>query len=65
MAKSAFTEGLFADPAKQQRCNTETVAMLDGINKDVCGAKPHQRLCWPILWIVTVGVTNWTHTTVV
>ena len=32
---------LFADPVKQQRCTTGPVRPLDGINKDVCGAKLH------------------------
>ena len=39
MAKSTFTEGFFADPVKPQRCTTEPVRPLDGINKDVGGAK--------------------------
>ena len=39
MAKSAFTEGFLADPVKPQRCTTESVKPLDGINKDVGGAK--------------------------
>ena len=39
MAKSAFTEGFFADPVKPQRCTAEPVRPLDGINKDVGGAK--------------------------
>ena len=30
---------LFADPAKPQRCTTEPVRPLDGLNKDVGGAK--------------------------
>ena len=43
MAKFAITEGLyrrpFADPVKSQWCTTESVRPLDGINKDVGGAK--------------------------
>ena len=34
-----FHRGLFADPVKPQRCNTEPVRPLDGIDKDVGGAK--------------------------
>ena len=34
-----FHRGLFADPVKPQRCTTEPVRPLDGINKDVGGAK--------------------------
>ena len=34
-----FHRRLFADPVKPQRCTTEPVRPLDGINKDVCGAK--------------------------
>ena len=34
-----FHRGLFADPVKPQRCTTEPVRPLDGINKDVDGAK--------------------------
>ena len=36
-----FHRGPFADLVKQQRCTTEPVRPLDGINKDVCGAKLH------------------------
>ena len=42
MAKDSqvcFHKRLFADPVKPQRCTTETVRPLDGINKDVGGAK--------------------------
>ena len=60
-----FHRGPFADPVKQQRCTTEPVRPLGGINKEVCGAKLHPTTVWPILWIVTVGVTYWTHTAVV
>ena len=34
-----FHRRLFADPVKPQRCTTEPVWPLDGINKDVGGAK--------------------------
>ena len=34
-----FHRRLFADPVKPQRCTTEPVRPLDGINKDVGGAK--------------------------
>ena len=34
-----FHGGLFANPVKPQRCTTEPVGPLDGINKDVSGAK--------------------------
>ena len=34
-----FHRRLFADPVKPQRCTTESVRPLDGINKDVGGAK--------------------------
>ena len=34
-----FHRRLFADPVKPQRCTTEPVWPLDGINKDVAGAK--------------------------
>ena len=34
-----FHRGLFANPVKPQRCTTEPVRSLDGINKDVSGAK--------------------------
>ena len=34
-----FYRRLFADPVKPQRCTTEPVKPLDGINKDVGGAK--------------------------
>ena len=34
-----FLGKLFADPVKPQRCTTEPVRPLDGINKDVGGAK--------------------------
>ena len=34
-----FHRRLFADPMKPQRCTTEPVRPLDGINKDVGGAK--------------------------
>ena len=34
-----FYKGLFANPVKPLRCTTEPVRPLDGINKDVDGAK--------------------------
>ena len=34
-----FHRRLFADPVKSQRCTREPVRPLDGINKDVGGAK--------------------------
>ena len=34
-----FHRRLFANPLKPQRCTTEPVRPLDGINKDVNGAK--------------------------
>ena len=34
-----FYRGLFANPVKPQRCTIELVKPLDGINKDVGGAK--------------------------
>ena len=34
-----FHRGPFANPVKPQRCTTEPVRPLDGINKDVDGAK--------------------------
>ena len=34
-----FHRGFFADPVKSQRCTTEPVRPLDGINKDVGSAK--------------------------
>ena len=34
-----FHRRLFADPVKPQRCTTEPVRPLNGINKDVGGAK--------------------------
>ena len=34
-----FHRRLFANPVKPQRCTTEPVRPLDGINKDVGGAK--------------------------
>ena len=34
-----FHRRLFANPAKPQRCTTDPVRPLDGINKDVGGAK--------------------------
>ena len=34
-----FHRRLFANPAKPRRCTTEPVRPLDGINKDVSGAK--------------------------
>ena len=34
-----FHRRLYADPVKPQRCTTEPVRPLDGINKDVGGAK--------------------------
>ena len=37
---------------------------MNGINKDVCG-QTSQRLSRPILWIVAVWATYWTHTTAV
>ena len=42
-----FYRGPFADPVKQQRCTTKP---LDGINKDVCGAKLHPTavLAYPV-----------------
>ena len=40
MAKSAcFQRGLFINPVKSRRCTTEPVGPVDGINKDVGGAK--------------------------
>ena len=52
-----FHRGLFANPVKPQRCTTEPVRSLDGINKDVDGAK---LLLTPTsvytLWIVPVSV---------
>ena len=51
MAKSAFTEVFL--PVKPQRCTTEPVRPLDGINKDVdCAKRPPLS----ILWIVPVSV---------
>ena len=54
-----FHRRLFADPVKPQRCTTEPVRPLDGINKDVGGAKllltttfayPVDCACiWPLL----------------
>ena len=35
-----FHRRLFANPVKPQRCTTEPVKPLDGINKDVSGATP-------------------------
>ena len=40
--------GPFTDPVKQQRCTTEPVGPLDGINKDVCGTKLHPVLAYPM-----------------
>ena len=45
-----FRRRLFADPGKPQRCIIEPVKPLDGINKDVGGAKLHtadDHLCLP------------------
>ena len=36
-----FLTGLFADPVNTQTCTTEPVGPLDGIIKDVSGAKLH------------------------
>ena len=56
-AKSAFTEDFFVDPVKPQRCNTEPVRPLDGINKDVGGAKLLlTTTSVSTLWIVPVSV---------
>ena len=38
-AQRCFHRMFFADPVKPQRCTTEPVRPLDGINKDVGGAK--------------------------
>ena len=45
-----FHRGPFANPVKQQRCTTEPVGPLDGINKDVYGAKLHPMavLAYPV-----------------
>ena len=45
-----FHRGLFANPVKPQRCTTEPVGPLDGINKDVSGAKlyPMAVLAYPV-----------------
>ena len=45
-----FHRRLFADPLKLQRCIIEPVRPLDGINKDVGGAKlctADDHLCLP------------------
>ena len=57
MAKSAFTEGIFANPVKPQRCITEPVGPLDGINKDVSGTKLLLMVnSVYVLWIVPVFI---------
>ena len=38
IVKSAFTDGFFK-PVKPRRCTPRPVEPLNGINKDVCGAK--------------------------
>ena len=38
IAKSTFIDG-FLEPDKPRGCTTGSVEPLDGINKDVCGAK--------------------------
>ena len=37
--QDCFHIGLFVNPVKPQRCTTEPTIPLDGINKDVSGAK--------------------------
>ena len=53
-----FHRRLFADPVIPQRCTTEPVRPLDGINKDVGGAKLLLTTGPPLstLWIVPVSV---------
>ena len=46
----------FANPVKPQRCTTEPVNPLDGIIKDVSGAKLLLMTTLSILWIVPVSV---------
>ena len=47
-------------------CTTGPVEPVNDINKDVCAVSNcSQRLPRPILWIMTVYATYWTHTTAV
>ena len=69
-----FHRGPFAHPVRQQRCTKEPVRPLDGINKDVCGAKLHPTAflaycdCWCHLFFCAIygmniviihGITNY------
>ena len=47
MTKSASTDG-FSDPVKSSRLTTGSVGPVNGINKDVSGARllPTQQLFW-------------------
>ena len=57
MAKNdqvCFHKRLFANPVKPQRCTTESMRPLHGINKDIGSAK--LATANDLLWIVTVSV---------
>ena len=62
---SLLSQMAFLEPVKPWWCTTGPMEPVNGINKDVCGAKLHQRLSQPILWIETICVTYWTHSTAV
>ena len=39
-----LSQRAFLEPVKSKRCTTEPVELLNGINKDVCGAKLYRPI---------------------
>ena len=61
MAKSAFTA--FCHPCKTTKVYDRVFGSVNGINKDVSGARLLPTTVLTILWIESVSVTDWIHGT--
>ena len=64
---SLLSQSTFAIPVKPPRCTicTGSVGPVNVISKDVSDAKLLQQLPWLILWIESVSVTYWRHSSAI